>query len=141
MLAACGALAAGDGSHADDVFGDRPEESVSFRAGDDKTLIADDWAKYTISFGVDGRVRARIDCVMTTWKSPGSNQLHMGPPWLTRALCTPGSVRNLVFLALIAAAGADDFAAIGGAQATGGQVSGRDQGPVQVRVQAGGRES
>ena len=49
---------------------------------DDKTLTPDDKAKYTITFGNDGRVSARIDCNRGTgtWKSSGPNQLQFGPP-------------------------------------------------------------
>jgi para-nitrobenzyl esterase len=66
---------------------------VKFQGGDGKTLTPDDKAKYTITFGTDNRVSARVDCNRGagTWKSSGANQLEFGPLALTRAMCPPGS--------------------------------------------------
>ena len=70
---------------------------VKFQGGDDKTSTPDDRAKYTIVFGSDGRVSARIDCNRGTgsWKSSGS-QLEFGPLALTRAACPPGSLHDRI---------------------------------------------
>jgi para-nitrobenzyl esterase len=67
---------------------------VSFQGGDDKVLVPDDRAKYTITFGADGTVSARIDCNRGrgTWNSPGPSQF--GPLALTRAMCPPGSLHD-----------------------------------------------
>jgi para-nitrobenzyl esterase len=69
---------------------------VKFQGGDGKTLTPDDRAKYTIGFGVDGQLTARIDCNRGrgSWKSSGANQLHLGPLALTRAECPPGSLHD-----------------------------------------------
>jgi para-nitrobenzyl esterase len=69
---------------------------VKFQSMDDKTLIPDDKAKYTLEFGTDGGISARIDCNRgrSTWKSSGSGQLELGPLVLTRAMCPPGSLHD-----------------------------------------------
>ena len=69
---------------------------VRFQGGDGLTLTPDDKAKYTIVFGTDGRLNARIDCNRGsgTWKSSGPPQLEFGPLALTRAKCPPGSLHD-----------------------------------------------
>jgi heat shock protein HslJ len=71
---------------------------VKFQGGDGLTLTPDDKAKYTIAFGTDGRLNARIDCNRGngTWKSSGPPQLEFGPLVLTRAMCPPGSLHDRV---------------------------------------------
>jgi para-nitrobenzyl esterase len=71
---------------------------VKFQGGDDTILMPDDKSKYTISFGSDGRLSARIDCNrgMGSWKSPGPNELEFGPLALTRAMCPPGSLHDQI---------------------------------------------
>jgi heat shock protein HslJ len=61
-------------------------------------LRPDDKAKYTIAFGTDGRLSARIDCNRGngTWKSSGPPQLEFGPLALTRAMCPPGSLHDRI---------------------------------------------
>jgi heat shock protein HslJ len=67
---------------------------VKFQGGDGLTLTPDDKAKYTIAFGTDGRLSARIDCNRGSgsWKSSEPPQLEFGPLALTRAMCPPGSL-------------------------------------------------
>jgi para-nitrobenzyl esterase len=69
---------------------------VRFQGGDGKVLTPDASAKYTIAFGADGSVSARIDCNRGRggWKSAGPNQLEFGPMALTRAMCPPGSLHD-----------------------------------------------
>jgi len=69
---------------------------VKFQGGNGETLAPDDRAKYTITFGTDGRLTARIDCNRGrgTWKSSGPNQIQFGPLALTRAMCPPGSLHD-----------------------------------------------
>jgi para-nitrobenzyl esterase len=71
---------------------------VEFKGGDDTVLTPDDRAKYTIEFGADGRVSARIDCNRGggTWTSSGPNQLQFGPLALTRMMCPPGSLHDQI---------------------------------------------
>jgi heat shock protein HslJ len=69
---------------------------VKFQGGDGLTLTPNDKAKYTIAFGTDGRLSARIDCNRGrgTWKSSGPPQLEFGRLALTRAMCPPGSLHD-----------------------------------------------
>jgi L-ascorbate metabolism protein UlaG (beta-lactamase superfamily) len=108
---------------------------VKFQSSDDKTLTPDDKTKYTIVFGTDGRVSARIDCNRGrgTWKSSGPNQLQFGPLALTRVMCPPGSLHDRIakdwefvrsyiikdghlFLSLMADGGIYEFEPLGGSQ-------------------------
>ncbi len=101
---------------------------VKFQGGDEKTLMPDDKAKYTIAFGEDGGVSVRIDCNRGrgTWKSSGPNQIEFGSLALTRAMCPPAPLNDRVpkdwqyvrsytvkeghlFLALMADAGIYEF--------------------------------
>jgi len=69
---------------------------IKFQSSDGKMLTPDDPAKYTIAFGTDGNVSARIDCNRGrgSWRSSGPNQLQFGPLALTRAMCPPGSLHD-----------------------------------------------
>jgi para-nitrobenzyl esterase len=71
---------------------------VKFQGGDGTLLTPDDSAKYTLAFGADGSVNARIDCNRGhgTWKSSGPNQLQFGTLALTRAQCPPGSLHDRI---------------------------------------------
>ena len=69
---------------------------VRFQSSNDTALTPDDRAKYTIEFGPDGQLAARIDCNRGrgTWTSNGPSQLQFGPLALTRAACPPGSLHD-----------------------------------------------
>ena len=71
---------------------------VKFQSMDDTTLTPDDRAKYTIEFGADGQLTARVDCNRGkgTWKSAGPSQIEFGPLALTRAQCPPGSLHDQI---------------------------------------------
>jgi para-nitrobenzyl esterase len=71
---------------------------VKFQGGDDTLLRPDDKSKYTLAFGTDGRLSARIDCNRGSgaWKSPGNGQLELGPMAITRARCPPGSLHDRI---------------------------------------------
>jgi heat shock protein HslJ/membrane-bound inhibitor of C-type lysozyme len=71
---------------------------VRFEGGDDTILTPDDGSKYTLEFGADGALTARIDCNRGrgTWKSSGPNQLEFGPLALTRARCLPPSMHDQI---------------------------------------------
>ena len=62
---------------------------VRFEGGDGKTVRPGDASKYTIAFGNDGDISARVDCNRGhgTWKTSGASQLTFGPLALTRAMC------------------------------------------------------
>jgi para-nitrobenzyl esterase len=108
---------------------------VRFQGSDDKVLTPDDREKYTIAFGTDGSVSARVDCNRGrgTWKSSEPNQLQFGPLALTRAACPPGSLHDRIvkdwefvrsytlknghlFLALMADGGIYEFEPISGSK-------------------------
>ena len=71
---------------------------VKFQGGDGTTLTPDDRSKYTIQFGPDGFLTARIDCNRGrgSWTLPAPNQLRLGPLALTRAMCPPGSLHDRI---------------------------------------------
>jgi para-nitrobenzyl esterase len=71
---------------------------VKFQGGDGAVLTPDDKSKYTLAFGADGVVSARIDCNRARggWKSSAPNQLEFGPMAITRAACPPGSLHDQI---------------------------------------------
>lgn len=71
---------------------------VKFQGGDGKVLTPDDRVKYTLSFGTNGNLNARIDCNRARggWTSPGPGQVRLGLLALTRAMCPPGSLHDQV---------------------------------------------
>jgi para-nitrobenzyl esterase len=71
---------------------------VKFQGGDGTVLTPDDRSKYTLAFGTDGSLVARIDCNRGRggWKSQGKNQVEFGPMALTRAMCPPGSLHDQI---------------------------------------------
>ena len=71
---------------------------VKFQGGDETTLVPDDGSKYTITFGSDGRVSARVDCNRgsSTWKSSRANELQFGSWSRTSAKCPSGSLHDKI---------------------------------------------
>jgi heat shock protein HslJ len=71
---------------------------IKFEGGDGTTLMPQNRASYTIAFGSDGELAARIDCNRGrgTWKSTSSGQIELGPLALTRAQCPPGSLYDQI---------------------------------------------
>lgn len=71
---------------------------VKLQAGDETTSVPDDGSKYTITFGRNGRVTARVDCNRggSTWKSNRPNELQFGSWSMTRAKCPPGSLHDRI---------------------------------------------
>jgi len=69
---------------------------VRFQGGDGAALMPDERSKYTLAFGADGVMRARIDCNRAngSWKSANAQQLEFGPMAITRAHCPPGSLHD-----------------------------------------------
>jgi para-nitrobenzyl esterase len=66
---------------------------VKFRGGDGKVLTPVG-EKYTLEFGADGRVNARVACNRGTgaFQTDGKGQIEFGPMAVTRAMCPPGSM-------------------------------------------------
>ena len=71
---------------------------VKLQTGDEATHVPTDGSKYTITFGSNGRVSARVDCNRggSSWRSSGPNQLQFGSWSMTRAKCPPGSLHDLI---------------------------------------------
>jgi len=94
LLAACTQLATRDSPTLDGTSW----QLVRFQGGDATVLLPDERSKYTLVFGADGVLRARIDCnrASGSWKSSGPQQLEFGPMAITRAQCPPGSLHDQV---------------------------------------------
>ena len=69
---------------------------VKFQGPDERTVTVDDKSKYTIKFGSDGRVVARVDCnrASSTWKVTAKGELKFGSWSRTTAKCGPGSLHD-----------------------------------------------
>ena len=69
---------------------------VQFQSSDGTTLTPDDRAKYTVTFGADGRVTILADCNRGsgTWSSPEANVLAFTPIASTKAMCPEGSMSD-----------------------------------------------
>jgi len=105
---------------------------VKLQGSDGQTLTPDDKAKYTVAFEANGDVSVRIDCNRGhgIWRSSGPNPLEFGPLALTRAMCRPAPLTDLIpkdwmyvrsyifkdphlFLSLMADAGTYEFEPMG----------------------------
>jgi heat shock protein HslJ len=71
---------------------------VKFQGPDEKTFTPDDKSKYTIRFGSDGRVVARVDCnrANSTWKVNAKGELQFGSWSRTTARCGAGSLHDQI---------------------------------------------
>ena len=71
---------------------------VRMQAADETTIVPGDGSKYTITFGANGRVTARVDCnrASSTWRSPRANELQFGSWSRTEAKCPPGSLHDKI---------------------------------------------
>lgn len=71
---------------------------VKFQGPDESTFTPDDKSKYTIKFGSDGRVVARVDCnrASSTWRVTAKGELQFGSWSRTSAKCGPGSLHNQI---------------------------------------------
>jgi para-nitrobenzyl esterase len=93
LLAACASAPEGP-----PALGGTSWQLVKFQGGDGTTLTPDDRSKYTLAFGKDGTLSARIDCNRGrgSWTSPGPGQVRLGLLALTRAMCPPGSLHDRI---------------------------------------------
>ena len=71
---------------------------VRLQTGDETALMPDDGSKYTVTFGRDGRISARVDCnhASSTWKSTRANELQFGSWSRTSAKCPRGSLHDKI---------------------------------------------
>lgn len=73
---------------------------VKLQGPDEVTSVPDDGSKYTITFGRNGRVTARVDCNRggSSWKSTRPGELQFGSWSMTRAKCPPGSLHDRIVM-------------------------------------------
>jgi heat shock protein HslJ len=71
---------------------------VKFQGPDEQTFAPDDKSKYTIKFGSNGRVTARVDCnrASSTWRATGKGEIQFGSWSRTSAKCGPGSLHDQI---------------------------------------------
>ncbi len=71
---------------------------VKFQGPDESTFAPEDRSKYTITFGRDGRVVARVDCnrASSTWKVTANGKLQFGSWSRTNAKCDSGSLHDQI---------------------------------------------
>jgi len=71
---------------------------VKFQGPDEQTFAPDDKSKYTIKFGSNGRVTARVDCnrASSTWKATTNGEIQFGSWSRTSAKCGPGSLHDQI---------------------------------------------
>jgi len=71
---------------------------VKFQGPDERTFTPDDKSKYTIQFGSNGRVVARVDCnrASSTWKVNAKGELQFGSWSRTSAKCGAGSLHDQI---------------------------------------------
>ena len=71
---------------------------VKFQGPDERTLAPDDKSKYTITFGSNGRVTARVDCnrANSTWRATATGELQFGSWSRTSARCGPKSLHDQI---------------------------------------------
>jgi heat shock protein HslJ len=71
---------------------------IRFQGPDERTVTVDDKSKYTIKFGSDGRVVARVDCnrASSTWRVTAKGELKFGSWSRTSAKCGPGSLHDQI---------------------------------------------
>jgi para-nitrobenzyl esterase len=93
LLAACASAPQGP-----PPLGGTSWQLVKFQGGDGKILTPDNQANYTLSFGSNGALTARIDCNRGrgSWTSPAPGQVRLSLLALTRAMCPPGSMHDQV---------------------------------------------
>ncbi|HEU4836728.1 MAG TPA: META domain-containing protein [Pyrinomonadaceae bacterium] len=71
---------------------------VRFQGPDERTFTPDDKSKYTIKFGSNGRVTARVDCnrASSTWRATANGEIEFGSWSRTSAKCGAGSLHDQI---------------------------------------------
>ena len=71
---------------------------VKFQGPDERTATPDDKSKYTVTFGSNGRIIARVDCnrASSTWRVSAKGELKFGSWSRTSAKCGPGSLHDQI---------------------------------------------
>ena len=91
-------LAGGQKSSGGNPLNGTSWQLVKFQGPDERTVTVDDKSKYTIKFGSDGRVVARVDCnrASSTWRVTANGQLKFGSWSRTSTKCGPGSLHDQI---------------------------------------------
>jgi len=71
---------------------------VKFQGPDERIFTPDDKSKYTITFGNNGRVTARVDCnrASSTWRASANGELQFGSWSRTSLRCGPKSLHDQI---------------------------------------------
>ena len=71
---------------------------VKFQGPDERVFTPDDKSKYTIKFGSNGRVTAKVDCntASSTWRATSSGRLEFGSWSRGSAKCGAGSLHDQI---------------------------------------------
>jgi para-nitrobenzyl esterase len=95
VSAACASPRGGESERHRDLSG-TAWQLVEIQSMDGTTLQPDESAKYTLTFGGEGHLAARIDCNRGagTWKATPAGELTLGPLATTRAMCPPHSLHD-----------------------------------------------
>jgi heat shock protein HslJ len=91
-------LAAGQKSGSGNPLNGTSWQLVRFQGPDERTFTPDDKSKYTITFGNNGRVTARVDCnrASSTWRASANGELQFGSWSRTSARCGPKSLHDQI---------------------------------------------
>jgi para-nitrobenzyl esterase len=71
---------------------------IKLNMPDESTIVPNDPSKYTITFGRDGRVIARVDCnrASSTWRSARAGELQFGSWSRGSAKCASDSLHDKI---------------------------------------------
>lgn len=91
-------FASGQKSTAGNPLSGTSWQLVKFQGPDEQTFAPDDKSKYTIKFGSNGRVTARVDCnrASSTWRATANGEIEFGSWSRTSAKCGAGSLHDQI---------------------------------------------
>ena len=91
-------FAGGQNSSSQNPLNGTSWQLIKFQGPDERTFTPDDKSKYTIRFGSDGRVVAKVDCnrASSTWRATAKGELKFGSWSRTSAKCGPGSLHDQI---------------------------------------------
>ena len=92
------AFAGGQKSSAGNPLSGTSWQLVKFQGPDEQTFTPNDKSKYTIKFGNNGRVTARVDCnrASSSWRVTANDRLEFGSWSRTSAKCGAGSLHDRI---------------------------------------------
>ena len=98
ITASAGTFARAQKSGGENPLSGTSWQLVKFQGPDEQTFAPEDRSKYTITFGRDGRVVARVDCnrASSTWKATAKGELRFGSWSRTEMKCGAGSLHDQI---------------------------------------------